>query len=182
MCTERPLSKFQPGAPHNLNPPLGPGPWWLCATLLLQHPSQSQQTTSRVRRVMSTTILGVVDGLDFERQHTPRFVLLRNTHELQRRSRPIWVSRSGKVRQRCGCSWAGPTLFLEGSFQEGGCRCRKCKCGVLRGCTYPTTPHSIGDPPSAPRVSYYCQLNWLNCCAAKTNGCLNLRRRAFALG
>ena len=36
----------------------------------------------------------------------------------------ICMSRSGKVRHRCVGRVAGPTLFLAGSFQEGGLRCR----------------------------------------------------------
>ena len=40
----------------------------------------------------------------------------------------------------------------------GGCRCRGWKCGVLWGC--PPTPHSIGDPPTAPHACCYCQRNW----------------------
>ena len=37
---------------------------------------------------------------------------------------PICESRSGYVRHRCGGGKAGPRLFAEGSFHEGGCRCR----------------------------------------------------------
>jgi len=50
------------------------------------------------------------------------------------------------------------TQALLGRVAPGsGCRCRGWKCGVLWGC--PPTPHSIGDPPSAPHVCCYCQ-NW----------------------
>jgi len=40
-----------------------------------------------------------------------------------------------------------------------GCRCWGWRCrGVLWG--FPPTPHSIGDPSSAPHVRCYCQMNW----------------------
>ena len=50
------------------------------------------------------------------------------------------------------CSW-------KGNSRGGGCRCRGWKCGVLQGCTCPTIPHSISDPPSVPHVCYYCSRN-----------------------
>jgi len=37
---------------------------------------------------------------------------------------PICVRMSGNVLHQCGGGYAGPTLFLEGSFQEGECQCR----------------------------------------------------------
>ena len=40
----------------------------------------------------------------------------------------------------------------------GGCRCRGRKCGVVWCC--PTTPHSIGNPPTAQHVCCCCQVNW----------------------
>jgi len=49
---------------------------------------------------------------------------------------------------------AGPKLFLGGSFQVGGCRCWGWNCGVIWGC--PPTPHSTGDPPTAPHVCCCC--------------------------
>jgi len=51
----------------------------------------------------------------------------------------------------------GTKLFFGGSLPLGGCPCRGCKYGVLWGC--PLTPHSIGDPPSAPHVYCCCQVN-----------------------
>jgi len=39
---------------------------------------------------------------------------------------------------------------------RGGCQCRGWKCRVLWGC--PFTPHSIGNPPTAPHVRC-CQIN-----------------------
>jgi len=103
------------------------------------------------------TVHGEIDRSDIGGQHGRRFVLLRHTHRLQRRPYPICTSRRGNVRHRCGGGWAGPSLFLGGSFREGGCRCLELKCGVLWGC--PSTPHSIGDPPTAPHVCC-CQMNW----------------------
>jgi len=73
----------------------------------------------------------------------------------------------------------GPMLFLAGPFQKGGCWCRGWKDGVSWGC--PTTPHSIGDPPTAPHVCCCCQMNWW-VVRRVTNGCVDLRRHAFALG
>ena len=46
------------------------------------------------------------------------------------------------VKPDPGSSWE--------SHSGGGCRCRGWKCGVLWGC--PSTPRSIGDPPTAPHV------------------------------
>ena len=83
---------------------------------------------------------------------------------------PVCV-RSGNIWHRCGGGWAGPTLFLAGSSQEGGCRCGSC---------YPTTPHSIGDPPGAPALLLLPD-ELTSCCAAGTNGRLDLRCRAFSL-
>ena len=87
---------------------------------------------------------GEVDGLDIEGQHGRRFVLLCHTHRPQRIPYPICTSRSGNVRHRCGGGWAGPTLFMEGWFQEGQCWRQGRKYGVP-WCS-PTTPRSIGDP------------------------------------
>ena len=50
-----------------------------------------------------------------------------------------------------GSSW-------EALSDGGGCRCRGWKCGFLWD--YPPTPHSIGDPPSAPHIRCCCQMNW----------------------
>ena len=51
-----------------------------------------------------------------------------------------------------------PGPSWEGHSGEGGYRCRELKCGVLWGC--PSTPHSIGNPPTAPHVCCCCQMNW----------------------
>jgi len=75
----------------------------------------------------------------------------------QWRPYPICTNRSGNVRHRCGGSWAGPRLFLGGSFRGCVYRCLELKCGVLWGC--PPTPRSIDDPPTAPHVCC-CQKNW----------------------
>ena len=100
---------------------------------------------------------GEVDGLDVGGQHGRRFVLLRHTHRLQRRPHHICTTRSGNVRHRCSGGWAGPRLFLGGSFRGCGYRCRRWKCRVLWGC--PLNLHSIGDPPTVPHVCC-CQKNW----------------------
>jgi len=68
---------------------------------------------------------GEVDGLDVGGQHGRRFVLLRHTHRLQRRPHHICTTRSGNVRHRCSGGWAGPRLFLGGSFRGCGYRCRR---------------------------------------------------------
>ena len=60
----------------------------------------------------------------------------------------------------------------------GECRCRGWKCGVLGG--GPSTPHSIWwSAHCAARMSLSDEL--MRYCAAGTNGCLDLRRRTFAL-
>jgi len=51
-----------------------------------------------------------------------------------------------------------PGFSWEGHSEEGGCRCRGWKCGVLWGC--PSTPHSTGNPPTAPHACCCCQINW----------------------
>jgi len=57
---------------------------------------------------------------------------------------------------QAGDGGAGPTLFFEGSFRDGGFQCRREKCGVPQGC--PNTPPSISDPPTALHVCC-CQNN-----------------------
>ena len=94
-------------------------------------------------------VRGEVDGLDSGGQHGLRFVL-RHTHRPQRRPYPICTGRSGNVQHRCGGGWAGPRLFLGGSFRVCVYRWLELKCGVLWG--YPSTPRSIDDPPTAPHV------------------------------
>ena len=81
---------------------------------------------------------------------------------------PICTSRSGNVRHRCGGGSAGPMLFLKGSF--GGVPVSGMKMRSLVG------------------LSAHCAARMLllsdemmRCCAAGTNGCLDLRRSAFAL-
>ena len=100
---------------------------------------------------------GEVDGLDIGGQHGRRLILLRHTHRPQRRPYPICTSRSGNVWHRCEGGLSRTQALLGGSFQGGRCRCRGWKCWVLWGC--PSTPHSIGNPPTAPRVCC-CQINW----------------------
>jgi len=70
------------------------------------------------------------------------------------------------------------TQALLGRVSPGECRCRGWKCGILWDCL--PTPHSIDDPPSAARM-WLLSDEQMSCCAAGTNGCLNLRRRATAL-
>ena len=55
------------------------------------------------------------------------------------------------VKPDAGSSW-------EGHSGGSGCWCQWWKCGVLWG--YPSTPHSIGNPPTAPHVWCCYQLNW----------------------
>jgi len=62
-------------------------------------------------------VRGKVDGLDSGGWQGRRFVL-RHTHRPQRRLYPIYTGRSGNVQHQCGGSWAGPRLFLGGSFWE----------------------------------------------------------------
>ena len=50
------------------------------------------------------------------------------------------------------------TQAILGKVMPGGCRYRGWKCGVVWGC--PPTPHSIGDPPTAPHICCCCQINW----------------------
>jgi len=94
-----------------------------------------------------------VDGLDSGGRHGRRFVL-RHTHRPQRRPYPICTSRSGNVWHRWGGGWAGPRLFLGGSFRGCVYRCLELKCRVLWGC--PPTPGSIDDPPTASHVCCCC--------------------------
>ena len=63
------------------------------------------------------------------------------------------------------------TQALHGKVIPGGCRCRGWKCGVLWGC----------PPTSAARTLLLLSDKLMTCCAAGTNGCLDLRRRASAL-
>jgi len=65
-----------------------------------------------------------------------------------------------------------PGSFVIGLFREGGYRCLELKCGVLCGVVRPL------------RRTYSMLLSSekpMSCCAAGTNGCLDLRRRASAL-
>ena len=93
-----------------------------------------------------------VDGLDSGGRHGRRFVLC-HTHRPQTRPYPICTGRSGNVRNRCGGGWAGPRLFLGGSFRVCVYRCLELKCGVLWDCL--PIPHSIDDPHVC-----CCQKNW----------------------
>ena len=58
--------------------------------------------------------------------------------------------------------------------------CRGLKWGVSWCC--PTTPHSIGDPPRAPHFLLLSSDEMMSCCAAGTNGCIDMRRHALPLG
>ena len=123
------------------------GKWW--AAIRLSHRPEPS----------GHAIRGEVDGLDIGEQHGRRFVLLCQTHRLQRwplthlykqeRKRPIVVWRR-----------FSRTQALLGRVIPGvdECRCWGWKGGVLCGC--PPTPHSIGDPPRAPHVCCCCQKNW----------------------
>ena len=62
------------------------------------------------------------DGLDSERQHGQRSVLLRHKSQAAEGQYSICVGRSGNVRDGCGGGQAGLALFLAGPFREGGCR------------------------------------------------------------
>ena len=83
---------------------------------------------SRHREPSGHAVHGEVDRLDSGEQHVQRPVL-RNSRKSQKGPYPICVSKSGNVRHRCGGGYAEPTLFLEGSLQEGGRRCRGSKYG-----------------------------------------------------
>jgi len=100
-------------------------------------------------------VRGEVDGLGSGEWHGRRIVLQLHTRKPQRRPYPICTSRSEKVRHRCGGGWAGPRLFLGGSFR-GVYWCLEIKCRVLWGC--PPTPRSIDDPPTAPHICCCCSV------------------------
>jgi len=122
---------------------------------------------------------GEVDGLDIGGQHERRFVLLRHTHQRQRRPYPIYTRKRGYVRHRCGGGWAGPTLVLETSFRECGCRCRGWKWGVFR-VDQPPRISSVIPPVRYTYVIVVCWNDVLLC--GGSNRCLDLICRAFALG
>ena len=115
---------------------------------------------------------GEVDGADIGGQHGRRFVLLRHTHRPQRRLYPIWISRSGNVRHRCEGSKA----------PDPGFSCEDHSWWVGAGDENAESAHSAFHWWSA-----HCAARMLlpdelmRCCAAGANGCLDLRRRVFAL-
>ena len=122
-------------------------------------------------------VRGEVDGLDIGGQHGRRFVL-RHTHRPQRRTYPICTSRSGNVRHRCGGGWAEPRLFLGGSF-----RWWVPVPGIKMLSLVGLSVHSAFHWWSAHCVARMLLLSekLMSCCAAGTNGCFDLRRRASAL-
>ena len=111
-----------------------PGLKWLFAALLLQHPSQSQQAASRVRRVMSAfceVTRGVGDTWATCPTCNSSFTLLklvmqsmRLTHALISHSRQIRTFFSDEVKYRGTRPWA--CVVDERTAQNGqmipGCR------------------------------------------------------------
>ena len=88
-----------------------------------------------------------------------------------RRPYPICTNMSGKVRHRCGGGEAGPRLFLRRSFRVVGAGVgyeNAESCGVVRPLRIPSRMLLLSD-------------ELMRCCRAGTNGCLDLRRRVFAL-
>jgi len=140
-----PLLSFERVSLSTASPPRYPGRCW--AAIRLSH---RPEPSDRVVR-------GEVDGFDSGGRHDRRFVP-RHTHRPQRRPYPISTGRSGNVQHRCGGCWAGPRLFLGGSFRVCVYRCLELKCGVLWG--RPPTLLSIDDPPTALHVCGCCQKNW----------------------
>ena len=120
---------------------------------------------------------GEVDGLDVGGQHGRLFVLLRHTHRPQKGTIPHLFKKERKrptpVRRRLSRNQA----LLGRVIPGGGRRCRWWKCWVWWSC--PSTPHSVGNLPTAPHVCCCCQM--MRCCVAGTNGGLDFRRRALAL-
>ena len=106
---------------------------------------------SRHPELSGHAVQGKVDELDIRGQHGRRFVLLHYTHRAQREPYPICTNRKGNVRHQCGGGWTGPTLFLGGSFREGGCRCRD----ESAECWSALQPFRI-----LPHLCYCCQMNW----------------------
>jgi len=104
-------------------------------------------------------VQGEVDGLDIAGQHVRRSVFVHHTYRPQRGPYRSCASKSGNAWRQCAGGQAGPTLFLEGPFQENGCQCLEWKYGVLQCC--PTTPHSISGSPRAPHFCCCCcRMNW----------------------
>jgi len=115
-----------------------------------------------------------VDGLDIEWQYGRRFVLLRHTHRPQRRPYSICASRNGNVRHRCGGDWAGPRLFLGGErVPVSGMKMRSLVGLSAHPAFHWSSAHCV--------VLLLLSDELMRCCAAGTNGCLGLRRRASAL-
>jgi len=124
-----------------------------CATIRLSHRPESP----------GRAVHGKVDGLDIGRQRGRRFVLLRHTHRPQRRPYPICTSR-------------GPRLFLSlrvgAGFGDENAE--------SRSALQPLRIPSVIRPQCAARMLLLSDKQ-MSCCAAGTNGCLDLRRRASPL-
>ena len=112
-------------------------------------------------------------------QHGRRFVILRHTHRLQRRPYPICTSRSGYVRHRCGGGEAGPRLFLGGSLPGEWVPVSGMNMRILVGLSAHSAFHWWLSQWAARMLLLPDEV--MRCCVAGTNGCLQLRRRAFAL-
>jgi len=95
-----------------------------------------------------------------------------------RRGGHIRTGRSGNVRRRCGGGWAGPRLFLGGSFRGVCVPVSGSKVRSLVGLSAHTAFHWWSAHCAAHMLLLSEKL--MSCCAAGTNGCLDLRRRAAA--
>ena len=120
-------------------------------------------------------VRGGVDGLDSGGRHGRRFVL-HHTHRPQMRPYPIWTARSGNVRHRCGGGWAGPKLFMGGSFRgvwTGVWNWSEESCGVVRPLRVPLMIRPL-------RRAYVVVRKTGELLCGGYKWCLDLRRRASA--
>ena len=110
---------------------------------------QKRQTVQSMRRSMNWTLEeNMLDGRLFfcatltgrRRGHSP---FVQTGAETSDTSAVV-------VKPDPGSSWECRSVGM-------GAWCRGCKCGILRSC--PPTPHSFGDPPSAPHEFCCFQMN-----------------------
>jgi len=130
---------------------------------------QNRQAMQSMGRSMGWTLEdNVVDGLFFCATLTGR----RGGHS------PFCASRSGKVRHQCGgvkpdprCSWKGHPRRVDADVGDESAE----SCGVVQPLRIPSVIHPV-------RALLLLSDDVMSCCEAGTNGCLDLRRRAFPLG